>query len=297
MDHRRLTPLLPLLLFILLLPFLFRIHGKNKTSGGADTVNPSIAAPLGVAADLNQRLAKFKPIEMPFSRAALSDREQRLVQKLVDAANRIEQIYWRQSDPDGLSLYVRLQRSKDPLDKKVARLMKINGSRYDLIDEQRPFVGKDSAPPGRGLYPRDLTQSEIEKYAAAHPEEKNAMYSEQSVVKRDGERLVAVPYHIEFAEFLNAAAQDLREAAKLSDDLQFVKFLNMRADALLSDDYYASDLAWLDMSEPKFDLILAPYESYLDNLLGLRTSYGAAVATRILLVTRDPRASTSAFEG
>ena len=134
MDHRRLTPLLPLLLFILLLPFLFRIHGKNKTSGGADTVNPSIAAPLGVAADLNQRLAKFKPIEMPFSRAALSDREQQLVQKLVDAANRIEQIYWLQSDPDGLNLYVRLQKSKDPLDKKVARLMKINGSRYDLID-------------------------------------------------------------------------------------------------------------------------------------------------------------------
>ena len=72
------------------------------------------------------------------------------------------------------------------------------------------------------------------------------MFGEQSVVKRDGERLVAVPYHIEFAEFLNAAAQDLREAAKLSDDPQFVKFLNMRADALLSDDYYASDLAWLD---------------------------------------------------
>jgi hypothetical protein len=97
---------------------------------------------------------------------------------------------------------------------------------------------------------------------------------------RDANTLTAVPYHITFAEFLKPAADDLREAAKLSDDPQFAKFLNLRAEALLSDDYYVSDLAWLDMQTPKFDLILAPYESYLDNLLGVRTSYGAAVLIR-----------------
>jgi len=217
---------------------------------------------------------------MPFDRAGLSEREQKLVQKLVDAANRIEQIYWRQSDPEGLELYARLVKSNHPLDKKVLRFMKINGSRYDLIDELRPFLGKEPAPPGRGLYPKDLAQAEIEKYAAAHPEQKSAMYNEQSVLRRDGDKLQAVPYHAVFAEFLNSAAKDLREAAKLSDDPQFATFMNMRADALLNDDYYASDLAWLDLKDPKFDLILAPYESYLDNLLGVRTSYGAAVLVR-----------------
>ena len=240
----------------------------------------SIAAPLDVAPDIDARLAKFKPIEMPFNRAGLSEREQKLVGKLVDAANRMEQIYWRQSDPEGLKLYVRLEKSADPLDKKVLQFMKINGSRYDLIDQLRPFVGKEPVPPGRALYPRGLTQTEIEKYVAAHPEQKAEIYNEHSILLRDESKMAAVPYHLSFAELLKPAAEDLREAAKLSDDPAFVKFLNLRADALLNDDYYASDLAWLDMKEPKFDLILAPYESYLDNLLGVRTSYGAAVLVR-----------------
>jgi len=240
----------------------------------------SIAAPLDVAPDIDARLAKFKPIEMPFNRAGLSEREQKLVGKLVDAANRMEQIYWRQSDPEGLKLYVRLLKSADPLDKKVLRFMTINGSRYDLIDELRPFVGKEPVPPGRALYPRGLTQTEIEKYVAAHPEQKTEIYNEHSILLRDESKMAAVPYHLAFAELLKPAAEDLREAAKLSDDPAFVKFLNLRADALLNDDYYASDLAWLDMKEPRFDLILAPYESYLDNLLGVRTSYGAAVLVR-----------------
>jgi len=78
--------------------------------------------------DLDARLAKFKTIEMPFNLPGLSEREQKLVQKLVDAANRIEQIYWRQSDPEGLKLYVRLEKSNDPLDKKVLRFMKITAA-------------------------------------------------------------------------------------------------------------------------------------------------------------------------
>ena len=281
MLNRRLTALAPLLIFLAISPFLLRIHARTKKeAAGNSNSTASIAAAMGVTPDLDARLAKFKPLEMPLDRAALSEREQKMLQKLVDAASRIEQIYWRQSDPEGLKLYVRLEKSDDPLDKKVLRFLKINGSRYDLIDELRPFVGKDAAPPGRALYPKDLTLGEVEKYVAAHPGQKEAVYNEDSVLMRDANTLTAVPYHITFAEFLKPAADDLREAAKLSDDPQFAKFLNLRAEALLNDDYYASDVAWLDVQTPKFDLILAPYESYLDNLLGVRTSYGAAVLIR-----------------
>jgi len=282
MNFQRIKPLVPLVLFILISPLLFRIHAHEKARSATAKTNAatSIAAPLGVAPDIDARLAKFKPIEMPLDRAGLSEREQKLVGKLVDAANCIEQIYWRQGDPEGLKLYVRLEKSQDPLDKKVLRLMTINGSRYDLIDQLRPFVGDEPAPPGRALYPRDLSQADLAQYVVAHPEQKEAIYNEQSILMHDGNRLQAVPYHVTFAEYLKPAAEDLREAAQLSDDPQFAKFLNMRADALLNDDYYASDLAWLDLKEPKFDLILAPYESYLDNLLGVRTSYGAAVLVR-----------------
>jgi hypothetical protein len=281
MMNRRFMALAPLLIFLALSPFLLRIHARMK-AGSASNLNgaTSIAAPLGVASDLDARLAKFKPVEMPFDHAGLNEREQQMIKKLVDAANCVERIYWRQSDPEGLQLYGRLEKSSDPLDKKVLRFLKINGSRYDLIDELHPFVGKESAPPGRSLYPAGLTQAEVEKYVAAHPAEKEAVYNEDSLLERDGSKLVALPYHLAFAEFLKPAAEDLREAAKLSDDTAFAKFLNMRADALLNDDFYASDLAWLDLNNPKFDLILAPYESYLDNLLGVRTSYGAAVLIR-----------------
>jgi hypothetical protein len=240
----------------------------------------SIAAPLGVVPNLDARLAKFKALDMPLDRDGLSPREQQVLQKLVDAANCIERIYWRQSDPEGLKLYGRLENSKDSLDQKVLRFLKINGSRYDLVDELRPFVGTQAAPPGRALYPLDLTAAEVEEYVTSHADDKQAIYNERSILRRQGQRLEAIPYHVVFAEFLKPAAQDLREAAALSDDPKFARFLQLRADALLNDDYYPSDLAWLDLQNPKFDLILAPYESYLDNLLGVRTSYGAAVLIR-----------------
>jgi hypothetical protein len=235
---------------------------------------------LGVVPDLDARLAKFKAMEMPLDRSELSAREMQLVQKLVDAANRIEQIYWRQSDPEGLKLYGQLAKNENPLDKKVLRFLKINGSRYDLIDELRPFVTTQPAPAGRALYPVGLTRKEIEKYVVANPRRMDAVYNERSILRKNGKNIETVPYHIAFSEFLNAAARDLREAAGLSEDPGFAQFLRLRADALLNDDYYQSDLAWLDLKDPKVDLILAPYESYLDNLLGVRTSYGAAVLIR-----------------
>ena len=77
-----------------------------------------------------------------------------------------------------------------------------------------------------------------------------------------------------------AGGAALRDAAALSDDKAFANFLRLRADALLTDDYYASDIAWVDLENPKFDVIFAPYETYLDDLLGVKTSYGAAVLVR-----------------
>jgi len=259
------------MLFFLIGPLTAQTASNSQTSSMTD---------LKVAPDLGGRLARFKPINMPFHQEGLSPREIQLVHKLVDAANCIEQIYWRQSDPEGLKLYLSLAGSRNPRDIQLRHFLKINGSRYDLVDEMKPFVGTDPAPPGHALYPLGLTRDDIEKYVQQHPDQKAAIYSDFTVVRRKGVALVAIPYHAEFAEFLKPAATALREAAALSDDSGFAKFLRLRADALLTDDYYQSDLAWLDLNNPKFDLILAPYETYLDNLLGVKTSYGAAVLIR-----------------
>jgi hypothetical protein len=257
---------------------LFLAAAPLMAQSPANKANP--LAGQKVAADLDARLARFKPIQMPLHKQGLNAREIKLVEKLVQAANYIEQIYWRQSDPDGLKLYVSLAGSIKPGDLRLRRFLKINGSHYDLVDEMKPFVGTTPAPPGRALYPADVTREEIEKYVQQHPDQKGALYGDFTVVRRKGDAWVAIPYHVEFAQFLKRAAQALREAAALSDDPGFAKFLRLRADALLSDDYYQSDLAWLDLNNPKFDLILAPYETYLDNLLGVKTSYGAAVLIR-----------------
>jgi hypothetical protein len=159
-------------------------------------------------------------------------------------------------------------------------LLGIMGSRWDLLDQNRPFIGEEPMFPGHEFYPDDLTPAGLEQYLQKHPEDRAAIYNPYTVVKWKGDRLVAVPYHEEYKQFLQPMAQALRDAAALSDDAAFASFLRMRAAALLTDDYYQSDLAWLDLKDPRFDVIFAPYETYLDDLLGVKTSYGAAILIR-----------------
>jgi hypothetical protein len=230
--------------------------------------------------DIAAQVAKFKLVPMPFSVNGLSDPERKMIYKLVEASQFLESIYWRQSDPKGLELYKRLLGCNQVMNQKIRRLLLINGSRYDLLENNKPFVGSDPFLPGRALYPAGLTRQEIEAYVAKHPEKKAQIYSPYTVIKRQGAELVAVPYHVEYKPWLAGAAAALREAATLSPDKAFAAFLRLRAEALLSDDYYKSDIAWLELENPKFDIIFAPYETYLDDVLGVKTSYGAAVMIR-----------------
>jgi hypothetical protein len=248
-------------------------EGEQKTAAGAPSK-------LIVAPDLDQRLAKWKQVAMPFDSARLNSRERELVSKLVEASQDLDAIYWRQSDPEALDLYRSLAGKTDPQDEKLRRLLMINGSRFDLLDENQPFVGTEPMPPGGALYPSGLTRADIEAYVKVHPGEREALYSHTTVIRREGDRLLAIPYHQEYQQFLESAAQALRDAAALSGEEPFAKFLRLRADALLSDDYYPSDLAWLDLKNPRFDVIMAPYETYLDGVLGVKGSYGAAVLIR-----------------
>ena len=220
------------------------------------------------------RLAKWKTVEMPFQTAGLSGKERQMVDKLVEASRLLEDVYWRQSDAAGLAMY------KGTNDPTLKRLLMIMGCRWDLLDENRPFAKAEPMPPGRELYPRGLTRPQIEQYVAQHPADKAAIYNPNTVVKKQGDRLIGVPYHVEYKRWLEPMAKALRDAADLSPDPAFAKFLRLRADALLNDDYYQSDLAWLDLKDPKFDVIFAPYETYLDGLLGVKTSYGSSILVR-----------------
>jgi len=264
-----------------------------RSSNTPTSSAPSSPSKLHVLPDLAERVAKFKLVHMPFNSAGLSAREKEMVQKLVDASGLLDCIYWRQNDPAGLLLYLSLAKSKDPQDELLRRYLKINGSRFDLIDDDKPFVGTQPMPPGRGFYffgtDEALTRAAIDKIIERSPEAKAGIYNPYTIVQYD---ITAqdwtnhfylpkiTPYHVAFKEFLEPMARDLRQAAALSDDPAFAKFLRLRADALLTDDYYASDIAWLDLENPKFDVVFAPYEVYDDSLLGVKTTYGASVMIR-----------------
>src|SRR5437868_7932623 len=135
-------------------------------------------------------------------------------------------------------------------------------------------------PPGHGLYPQGLSREKIDEYVKEHPEKKTEIYSPTTVVRPDGDQLDGLPYHIAYRSFLEPAARDLREAADLSPDKAFANFLRLRAEALLSDDYFKSDIAWMQLKDPKVDIIFAPYETYADTLLGVKASYGGSILIR-----------------
>lgn len=257
---------------------MFGQAGRRAAPPPKKTEDCAIREPIH--GDLAAEVAKFKLVPTPFSVVGVSQPEQKMVYKLVEASRYLDDIYWRQSDPKALELYKRLEGCSTVMAQKLRRFLMINGSRYNLLEDNAPFVGNDPYSPGRALMPAGITRQEIEDYVAKHPEKRDAIYSPYTVIKRQGSDLVTVPYHVEYAQWLKPAAAALREAAALSPDKAFANFLNLRADALLTDDYYKSDLAWLDLQDPKFDIIFAPYETYLDGVLGVKTSYGAAVMIR-----------------
>jgi hypothetical protein len=274
-----LSPWVSLLLAFFIFPTAISGQKGQKSMTGS-AAKGAESSGMQVVPDLSQRLAKFRRVEMPFHSAGLTAREVKMVEKLVDASRYFEQIYWRQIDPDALTLYESLADSKDPKDEMLRRYLWINASRFDFLDNNMTFVGTASMSPGRGFYPQNLTLEQIDQYLKAHPEKKDEIYGSFTVVRWHGDQLEGLPYHIAYRSFLEPAAKDLREAAELSDDPAFANFLRLRADALLTDDYFKSNLAWLDLKNPKFDIAFAPDETYADDLLGVKATYGAAVMIR-----------------
>src|SRR6202165_430128 len=217
------------LVFLLLMPSFAAERPKKKVMTGS-AAKSGAPANLKVAADLAQRLARFRRVQMPFRAAVLSAPQQQLVHKLVEACGYLESIYWRQSDPEGLTLYQSLAASHNHRDVELRRYMWINASRFDLLDHNTPFVGTEPMPPGRGFYSANLTRDQVEQYVKAHPEQKASIYDQFTIVRWQQANLEAVPYHVAFRSFLEPAAKALQAAAGLSGDAAFAKFLRLRAD-------------------------------------------------------------------
>ena len=164
--------------------------------------------------------------------------------------------------------------------------MDLNAGPWDRLDDFEPFYGTRAKPAGATFYPEDLTPAEFEAWLAAHPGDRPAFESPVTVIRRDGERLVAVPYAVEYRDDLVQAARFLREAAARTRDPMLAGYLESRALAFTSNDYYPSDLDWMGLGTAPADkaspieVVIGPYEVYEDRLMNLKAAFESFVTVK-----------------
>jgi hypothetical protein len=197
--------------------------------------------------------------------ASLTERERAMIPLLIDACREMDAIFWRESYGDKAALLASIA------DPELKRFVEINYGPWDRLNADAPFLpGVAAKPKGAGYYPVDMTEEEFDAAAATAP----ALKSPYTIVRRNGEKqLVAVPFHEAFGPEVERAAGKLREAAALADDPGLRNYLELRAKALLDDDYQPSDLAWMDMKSNGVDVVIGPIENYEDALFGIKSTH------------------------
>jgi peptidase M49-like protein len=230
----------------------------------------------GSDSPIEKKLAQYTTVRLTTDLSKLSENERQVIPLLIDAARPMDAIFWRQAYGNRDSL---LRSVADPA---VQRYVEINYGPWDRLAENAPFVeGAGPKPAGAGFYPPDMTKAEFETAAKKSPAAGKALRSQYTVVRRDSARgLVAIPYREAYADQVAPAVAKLREAARLADDPGLRRYLELRAKALETDDYQASDLAWLDMKNNTIEVVIGPIENYEDQLFGYKTSHEAFVLVK-----------------
>ncbi len=235
---------------------------------------------------IQERLKAYAPVHLSADTSVLDANQKKVLEKLVEAARAIDPAFWHQSAHEALGVKAELEASDRPEDKTILEYVWINYGPFDRRFENERFYGKGGPKPdGAGFYPHDLTKEEFEAYIEAHPEVKPYFEKLNTVIKRKGSDLVAVPYEEEYRIHLEKASQALREASTFADNFTLKRYLRLRADALISGDFFESDMAWMDLEDNLLDTVIGPIEVYEDQLMGLKATYEANV------VIKDPERS------
>ncbi|HLE60721.1 MAG TPA: hypothetical protein VI700_04225 [Thermoanaerobaculaceae bacterium] len=231
---------------------------------------------LKIAPDVKARRTQFVQGTLDADTSSLSAPDLKALDRLVNAARIVDQIFLRQAWVGNPTFAPRVAALTGPDAQAVKDYYRIMAGPWDRLKGFEPFLGTLPRPPGAGFYPEDMSKEEFERHLAANPGEKGAFTSTTTVIRRDGVKLVAVPYSKEYRDLLKEAASELRAAASATKNESLKKFLKLRADAFLSDDYYASDLAWMELDSP-IEVVIGPYETYEDGLFGYKAAFEAFV--------------------
>ncbi|WP_349263025.1 dipeptidyl-peptidase 3 family protein [Longimicrobium sp.] len=246
-----------------------------STTASADVAGPSTPTPA--ADSIDRKLAQYTSVRLTTD-LPLSARDRQIIPLLIDAARETDAV-WRQQTYGNLdSLVASIQ------DPRVRRYVEINYGPWDRLAGNAPFLpGVGPKPEGANVYPADMTKEQFEAAVAGGGARADSLRGLYTLVRRDaGGRLTAVPYSRAFRPNMERAAARLRQAAALAEDPGFRRYLELRAAALLTDDYQPSDLAWLDMKNNTLDVVIGPIETYEDALYGYKASYEAYVLVKDL---------------
>jgi hypothetical protein len=231
---------------------------------------------LRVAPDIAARRAQLVPMPMTADLSTLDRGDREALGYLLAAARVMDELFLRQAWSGNPDLVPQVAALKGPIAEPARDYYRIMFGPWDRLADSEPFLGTARRPTGAGFYPEDMTKEEFEGHLAAHPESREAFTSTVTVIQRDEGKLVAVPYSKVWRELLQRAATELRAAAAATSNASLRRFLRSRADAFLSDDYYASDMDWMDL-DSEIEIVIGPYETYEDSLFGYKAAFEAFV--------------------
>ncbi|WP_281546584.1 Zn-dependent hydrolase [Pseudoalteromonas sp. PAR1] len=242
-------------------------EAKPSTEQSAKENNPQL-----INIDRN-RLDIYTDFTLTSDLSHLSDNQKQMIGKLIDASKIMDELFWRQAFGENKDAFLAKIN-----DQKIQKFADINYGPWDRLNGDEVFLsGYEEKAAGAEFYPRDMSKEELNK---AILDDKTGLYS---VIKRDEKGLLySVAYSVEYAQELEKAANLLREASQLADDKEFANYLSMRADALVTDDFRASDFAWMDMKNNPIDVVIGPIETYEDQLFGYRAAYESYVLVKDL---------------
>ena len=233
-------------------------------------------------AKLEQMTARFAPTEITADVAKLSPNDRKVLAKLVEASQIIDGIFLRQAWAGNPSMLLDLAGDTSPEGRARLHYFLINKGPWSRLDHNEPFVlGAPPKPEGANFYPLDATKAEIEAWIKSLPAaEQERAKGFFTVVRRQADRkFILVPYNIEYEGELTRAAALLREAAAAATEPTLKKFLTTRADAFLSNDYYPSDVAWMEL-KGAIEPTIGPYEVYEDEWFNYKAGFEAFITVQ-----------------
>jgi peptidase M49-like protein len=236
-------------------------------------------------AQLNKMAARFAKTPLKVSTAKLSAGDRKALADLIRAARILDDLFLKQLWGGNPALYAQLQKDTTPLGKARLHFFWLNKGPWSDIDEYQSFISgvPNRKPLGANFYPEDMSKEDFEtwvaKQAAAAQEQAKGFFTVLRWDNQASKNLKTIPYNEEYKEDLTKAAALLKDAAASTDNPTLKKFLSLRADAFLSNDYYESDMAWMDLDAP-LDITIGPYETYNDELFGYKAAYEAYVNLR-----------------